>query len=289
MWKVDDDDFKKISSWGLESNPFRAIEDFSERKKELRWLNPEHRDHYVRIIHKRLKKMGKTKDEEVFDNYYKKAEVPIDRRRWEYLMARKSWFIMPLGWETIAKYGSSVIDLGCGDGDTIQRLINYVSEYWKMNCHNDRTLKIYGIDINASRIQNAKKLVRSSNAKISFDFRTADVAGEGLEFKDQYFDFAISTGVLEILDDESCDEFIREMCRITKKGIYIEDLLEKFPGGFPRENLNEWLERNGFIVINRYVVFSEPFDVDHLSDPQKLWPIMLDQNIWAERVDKERR
>ena len=40
---------------------------------------------------------------------------------------------MPLGWENIAKSGGKVLDIGCGDGDVIQNLIDYVEKYWKKN------------------------------------------------------------------------------------------------------------------------------------------------------------
>ena len=38
---------------------------------------------------------------------------------------------MPLGWDNIAINGGKVIDIGCGDGDVVQRLIDYVNKYWK--------------------------------------------------------------------------------------------------------------------------------------------------------------
>ena len=40
MWDVTEKDFEIIDSWGLGEDPFKAISDYSERKKELRWLNP---------------------------------------------------------------------------------------------------------------------------------------------------------------------------------------------------------------------------------------------------------
>ena len=50
MWTVDKNDFKQIESWGLEEDPFKAISDISEMKKELRWLNPENRNSLVKIL-----------------------------------------------------------------------------------------------------------------------------------------------------------------------------------------------------------------------------------------------
>ena len=31
------------------------------------------------------------------------------------------------------------------------------------------------------------------------------------------------------------------------------------------------------------IVFSEPFSVDKLNDPKKLWPIVVDQNVWMQK------
>ena len=72
------------------------------------------------------------------------------------------------------------------------------------------------------------------------------------------------------------------MCRLTRLGIYVEDLYERFPGGYPRD-LGSALDKYGFSEKNKEVVFTEPFSVDRLSDPKKLWPILLDQNVWLEK------
>ena len=38
---------------------------------------------------------------------------------------RKAWYITPLGWENIAVKGGYVADMGSGDGDLVQRLIDF--------------------------------------------------------------------------------------------------------------------------------------------------------------------
>ena len=107
---------------GLEENPFAALMDFDQVKVEQRWLNPEQQEAHAKYVSAREDYI-KNKD---FDNYYREAKKPIDRRRWEYLMKRKAWFITPLGWNKIAETGGKVVDLGCGDGDVVQRLANFV-------------------------------------------------------------------------------------------------------------------------------------------------------------------
>ena len=278
MWYPEDKDFAAIRSWGLESDPFAAVADYSEMKSELRWLNADNRRVYVDYVKRRLEYIaGKN-----FDAYYKQARKPIDRRRWEYLMRRKAWFIMPLGWERIADAGGTVIDLGCGDGDTAQRLADFVWARWTATGAQGRKLHILGIDLNQSRVDNAKELVQSPSPDITFEFRQGDLMS-GLDCPDAAYDWGLITGVLEILEDDLCETFISESSRVVERGIYVEDLFEEFPGGYPRANLGELFERHGFVQKQRHVVLSEPFQVDRLSDPMRLWPMLLDQNLWLER------
>lgn len=280
MWEASDEDFKKIENWGLRENPFAAVADFSQLKTEQRWLNPEQNEVYDRYVEARDDYIKNTD----FDNYYREAEKPIDRRRWEYLMHRKAWFIMPVGWDRIARSGGKVIDLGCGDGDTVQRLIEFIEDLWEKEAINDVSVEIVGVDLNHSRIRNAEDHVVCKNPRIKVSFQQGDAIGEPLPFTDNYFDFSLCCGVFEILNDNQFIAFLKEMTRITSKGLYIEDLFERFPGGFPRDSLGKYLLENGFLVQERYVVMSEPFSTTELQDPKKLWPVLLDQNIWAEAV-----
>jgi len=128
-----------------------------------------------------------------------------------------------------------------------------------------------------------KKYVKSNNPNITFEFHAVDISGKGLMYENNHFNFGIITGVIEILEDSILDYFLDEVCRTISRGIYIEDLFEKFPGGIPRDNIDLLLNKRKFKVKKRHVILSEPFDIDKLQDPMKLWPIMLDQNIWAEK------
>lgn len=279
MWELTQKDFEIVESWGLTNKPFAAVEDYTPLRAEQRWENPEQQAVYEDYVRRRNEYIQK-KD---FDDYYKKAEKPIDKERWEFLMNRKAWYIMPLGWESIAKNGGTVADLGCGDGDTIQRLITFTLDYWNKNNITDKKLHIVGLDLNRSRIENAQKLVETKDERITLEFDVADLVGKGLDYSDKHFDFSLICGVLEILNDEQCDAFMNEMCRVTKNGLYIEDLFEKFPGGHPRDYLGRELLKRDFKTKDRHVVLSEPFSTEKLSDPKKLWPMLLVQNIWAER------
>ena len=199
-------------------------------------------------------------------------------------MERKAWFIMPLGWGEIARTGGKVLDLGCGDGDTVQRLIDFVQQEWKAQGIDDKRLEITGIDLNYSRVENAKNHVKSKNTNITFSFEQGDAVGSKIDVNSGAFDYSLCCGVLEILNDDQCSSFLDELTRITSKGIYIEDLFERFPGGYPRDTLGKLLFERGFLVKERHVVLSEPFSTKKIQDPMKLWPSLLDQNIYAEKI-----
>lgn len=280
MIKYSKKDINKIKKWGMKTNPFVAIHDYSDLKAEKRWENKEHLKAYNRYWLRR-KRWSENKN---FVKYYTKASKPIDRKTWEYLKLRKSYYIMPLGWENIAKNGGNILDIGCGDGDVTQNLIDYIISYWKKNKLKGKKVSIYGLDVNKSRIENCKKLVKSKSNKIKTIFLVDDMAKRRFNrFKKNFFNYCLCTGVLEILSERHNDIFLHRISKIVSKGIYIEDLFETFPGGFPRDNLGYHLLKNKFHVKKRHVIFSEPFNKFKLSDPKKIWPINLDQNIWAEK------
>ena len=119
MLKVTKNQLKQVKKWRLNINPYKAVNDYNELKTEQRWENSEHTTEFYKNFNRRKKISPK---QDVF-KYYKKANLPIDQKTWDYLRFRKPYYIMPLGWENIAKNGGKVIDMGCGDGDVIQNLI----------------------------------------------------------------------------------------------------------------------------------------------------------------------
>ena len=124
MWKVDKKDLEILKELRLDENPFRAVEEYSPLMSEIKWELPEQQELYKSYTKRREGRQNKSVDE-----YYKDKVTPIDRKKWEYLSARKAWYVMPLGWENIAINGGNVVDIGTGDGDVVQRLINYVNKF----------------------------------------------------------------------------------------------------------------------------------------------------------------
>ena len=276
MIKYNKKDLKILKSWGLDKNPFKAFKDYSHEKSDLRWKNKENIIAYAKYW-KRRELWTSNKN---FEKYYKSAYKPIDRKTWEYLKIRKKYYITPLGWEKIAKDGINILDVGCGDGDVTQNLIDFINK----NNKNKRQINIYGVDINKSRVDNCKKLVNSNNKDIKLNFIVDDLTKKNyLKFKKNFFDYCICAGVLEILSEPKLEIFLKNLSRLVGKGLYIEDVAETFPGGWPRHNLGYYLLKHGFKIKKRHLLFTEPFQKNKLSDPKKIWPITLAQNIWADK------
>lgn len=266
-----DADFAAIAAWGLDKDPLRAAKDFSSLKDYLRWVNPHQRDAHVNYVKAREANI----QQKNYDNYYKTAEKPIDRRRWEYLKARKAWYIMPLEWQRFAEKGvTRILDLGCGDGDVTQRIAEYIVKCWDEKGYEGHKLEISGYDLNPSRIANAKLHCKPPRTDISFHFDICDVVGKGVQHPDKHFDYVTSNGVLEILEDTPVEKYIAELCRIASKGVYIEDLADRYPGGYPRTDLEARFNKYGFRFDKSHYVFTEPFMIEGSLDPMNIWPIL---------------
>jgi SAM-dependent methyltransferase len=280
MFDPKEKDFAAIEAWGLKKNPLRAIEDFSPNQLDARWQNPYQKEAHE-IYHKKREDYVQKKN---FDHYYKTASKPIDRRRWEYLKDRKAWYILPLEWQRFAaKDVKRIMDLGCGDGDVTQRIADFIANCWHDEGYKGHKIEIYGYDLNPSRIENAKLHCKSPHPDITFHFDVCDAIGNGIPHPDTFFDYAATTGVFEILEDAPADKYMAEICRVTSKGIYVEDLADEYPGGYPRENFETMFGKYGFTLARHHWVMTEPFTPQGTLDPMKLWPTLKDQVMFAVR------
>jgi len=276
-------DFAALNHWGLVENPLAAIEEYEEEKEELRWKNDRNQRLHNEYMERRSDWSG-----EGFQEHYRSMNRPIDRVKWEFLKKRKSWYICPLLWRKFAKPGvTRILDLGCGDGGVTQRVADYTAGCWKQADYDGFPVEIVGVDLSKSRIENAKKLCSSPHPKISFLFETGDSVEEGLQFEENYFDYALATGVLEIMEDDFARRTVDELSRVVTRGIYVEDLLDEYPGGFPRPNLPELFEENGFDLTRHEKAFSEPFAEEGTLDPMDIWPTLLVQLFFVEYPEEE--
>ncbi|NBO18163.1 MAG: class I SAM-dependent methyltransferase [Proteobacteria bacterium] len=278
MFDPKEKDFAAIDAWGLEKDPLRAISDFRKEQLELRWSNSYQKKAHEVYYQKRLDYIQKKN----FDHYYKTAEKPIDRHRWEYLKNRKAWYIAPLEWDRFAAPDvKRVLDLGCGDGDVTQRIADYIARVWREKDYAGHAIEITGYDLNPSRVKNAKEHCRSPHPLITFRFDVCDVVGKGIPDADKHFDYATSTGVFEILEDEPAHKFMAELCRVTAKGVYVEDLADEYPGGYPREDFESLFNTYGYTLLRDHYVLTEPFRQEGSADPMELWPVQKDRLMFA--------
>ncbi len=278
MFNPTEKDIQELKKWGLFENPLAAAEDYSEAKAELRWENP-----YHRLSHEEYKKKREEETNNInFDNYYRTASKKIERHKWLYLKDRKAWYICPLNWDLFAKQDTTrILDLACGDGDVTQRVAEHIARVWKKDGYDGHEIEIVGMDVNKSRIENAKEHCLSPHNRIRLYFDVIDAVNDQVPFPDKYFDYALCTGVLEILADESANKMIKELCRLASKGIYIEDLADQYPGGFPRFNLDELFKNHNFHIKDHLWVLNAPFSKDKQMDPMKLWPILKIQVLFV--------
>lgn len=113
------------------------------------------------------------------------------------------FFLQPVSDSIIAdKNIKTVLDIGTGPGKLPEMLIK-----------KDSNLRLTGIDINASMIQEAKK--RVSHPHVTF---MVDKAGQPLPFENASFDAVTLCSVLFLLDDSAKSFLAEEALRVLKPG-----------------------------------------------------------------------
>ena len=273
-------DFRALETWGLVADPMVAVADFSEERAARREDNDRHRR--ARAEYEANQSAAFVKDAQA---YYRSMDRPIDRTKWVFLKRRKAWFHPPIGWDRFAAPGvSRILDLGCGDGDLAQRVAEHVAGTWQRAGYDGFPMEVVGIDLSGSRVENARYHARSPHPKITLRFERGDVLA-GLDYEDHFFDFALLAGLLEVLDDGQAATALDETARLTARGVYVRDVLESYPGITPRPELPSLLEERGFDVEARHRVFEEPFVEEGTEDPLAVWPMNVNQVIFARRPD----
>lgn len=276
-------DIAAVKAWPNAADPLAALKDYSTTKSLLRWLKFNHLSLYATQWKRRAQMARDARD---LQNYYRTAVITHEPLRWEYLKRRKAWYIAPWGWERFAAPDCArILDAGCGDADVTSRVADFVEERWAQT-GGGHPLEITGLDLNRSRVESAARFCVSKRPEISFRFDDADCVTR-IPYPDRHFDYALVTGVLETLDDASASSMASELCRTTAKGVYIEDLADKFPGGYPHRSLDELFAPHGMRVTGECKVFTEPFSLAGMPDP--CWkdfglPLLTVRLAWVERT-----
>ncbi|MFC6940361.1 class I SAM-dependent methyltransferase [Salinirubellus sp. GCM10025818] len=274
------DDFRELETWGLIERPMAAVEAFSPEHEQRREDNERHR--------RKRREQEESVSEAFLDDtqaYYRSMERPIDRTKWDYLKRRKAWFHPPVGWERFAAPGvSRILDLGCGDGDQTERIAEFVAGRWRAAGYDGFPMEVVGVDLSESRIENARRHARSPHEAITLRFESGDAVA-GLDYPDDYFDYTLALGLLEVLDDDLAEPVLDEVARLTAGGVYVRDLLDSMPGFHPRPDVDERLAERGFETRERHRVLEEPFVEEGTRDPLDVWPMNLHQVVFATATD----
>jgi SAM-dependent methyltransferase len=274
------EDFRELEAWGLVERPMAAVEEFSPELERRRSENERHR-------RKRREQEEGVSEAFLEDSqaYYRSMDRPIDRTKWAYLKRRKAWFHPPVEWGRFAAPGTArILDLGCGDGDQTERVAEFVAGRWTAAGYDGFPMEVVGVDLGASRVENARRHARSPHEEITLRFERGD-ALEGLDYGDDHFDHTLALGLLETLDDDRAGRVLDEVARLTTNGVYVRDLLDPITGFHPRPALDERLADRGFETVERHRVLEEPFVEEGTRDPLDVWPMNLHQVLFAAATD----
>jgi ubiquinone/menaquinone biosynthesis C-methylase UbiE len=166
-----------------------------------------------------------------------------------------------------------------------QRIADFINSAWQRAGFGGVPIEIVGVDLNQSRIENAKKLTESPHPDITLSFEVGDVT-DGLQFNDEYFDYVVVTGVFEALDDLLFQTFMQEIKRLAWGGVYVHEPIES-PGGYPRPDIADEFTSAGFSVERYEKVFKEPFTETGTNDPLEIWPNLINQVLFATKDENQ--
>tara|TARA_E500000178_G_C16854159_1_gene676546 strand:+ start:140 stop:1009 length:870 start_codon:yes stop_codon:yes gene_type:complete len=149
---------------------------------------------------------------------------------------------------------TKILEVGCGGGNTgAAFLINYLN-YLNNSKNLNEIIEYTGIDLSETRIENAKKKlpIFFSAFKNILNINLISSNGSIVDKENQYFQFTFAVAVLEQIDDIKIEKIVKEMSRVTKKYIYVSDLMDHYPGGFPRSHkvLDKIFNKYNFKLID---------------------------------------
>jgi len=122
---------------------------------------------------------------------------------------------------------SKILDVGCGPGELVVSL--FKSDY-----------EVWGIDISEGMINEAKTNLEENGIKKPENLSTGDI--ENLEFKDDFFNVVIASGVIEYqkTDNKALLELKRVLC---PKGYLIINVTNRYAYINWLDNLYRWVKR----------------------------------------------
>jgi ubiquinone/menaquinone biosynthesis C-methylase UbiE len=107
----------------------------------------------------------------------------------------------------------SVLDVACGSGELLRRIASFARK-------SKRTAQVTGIDLNELSFSTIPEVEGEMFPEIAY------VRGDAfhLPFADGSFDYAISSLFFHHLRDEQIPHVLREMTRVSRRGVFVIDL-----------------------------------------------------------------
>ncbi len=134
---------------------------------------------------------------------------------------------------------SKILEVGCGSGHSAACLLSYFinQSYIKKDSFDDLNhIEYAGVDLSETRIKTANLFLPVFLNKFKDSIKLNFFAGDAkeLDFKDNYFDFCFIPSVFERVDEKNIEGLIKEICRVSKQGIFVSDFYDQMPDGYPR-------------------------------------------------------
>lgn len=176
------------------------------------------RDYLARVNDPEFPKAKAAELAKKFDFDYWDGDRRINYGGYRYMPGR--W--APVGQAMIDHYGikpgDKILDIGCGKGFQLYELTQLMPG-----------VEVYGIDISAYAIENAKEEVKD---------RLQVGNANCLPFPDKHFDLVFSINTLHNLHNYDLDKALREMERVGKKHKYL--CVESYRNETEKANLLYW-------------------------------------------------
>ena len=146
--------------------------------------------------------------------------------------------VWPEVFKKIVSECESFFEAGCGSGLSSQCLISFIIEQ-QLTRDNAPKVTYHGVDLSEGRVVLAQKYIQNYSMpkgplNLFCHFEKGDL--EKIEAKDQSFDVSFIPSVLERVSDSSVDAVVEQVCRVTKKYIFVSDFFDQYPDGWPRNH-----------------------------------------------------
>ena len=164
-------------------------------------------------------------------------------------------------------FGDEVLDVGCGLG-------------YGLNLLSIKAEEVFGVDIDPGAINYCENTILGRNPKLKY---LSIFDGYHLDFNDNYFDVVTIVDVLEHV--EIFEGFLKELLRVTKKGIFISTPNRRpeytNSDGTPKNywHLREWNYEELNSIINKYGELEWNFLNGPFSGPFETSSSILDNTL----------